>query len=389
MHLTTPMGMSGVLIVQRRMWERVGITPESGDLTPGIWHLTTCYFCFWSNLPTQERFGCALILLCIFKKVDSMFLGTFYEWAGWEVPADERACRHRRCWVPPRTLGYVRHLPCPHLVFLPRELSIVLWPFKRLRCLFKSTSLLIHLIKVDLQLTSMTSSIIYTCNTIVSNILNDTAGTFHLAFEIFTMLVGRPLSFLGLPSRIHLHHDQADKKSKYDATDGIEEDNHCAWTETSEPATRVLWIKQNSFQHLPWFTSFPKAPVKVIVFRQLTPHSWCVAQRQVLQEDKIHTLHLCYLVIRILQEEDSFSPHQIFLAHCTHCSKSEVGLDSERCSSCIDPVTCQIQTPENVTQTQIHRFTSCVNPYSHWGLMSVLIVSLIFFSSTRWVILWC
>ena len=160
MHLTTPMGMSGVLIVQRRMWERDGITPESGDLTPGIWHLTTCYFCFWSNLPTQERFGCALILLCIFKKADSMFLGTFYEWAGWEVPADERACRHRRCWVPPRTLGYVRHLPCPHLVFLPRELSIVLWPFKRLRCLFKSTSLLIHLTKGDLKLTSMTSSII-------------------------------------------------------------------------------------------------------------------------------------------------------------------------------------------------------------------------------------
>ena len=79
-----------------------------------------------------------------------------------------------------------------------------------------------------------------------------------------------------------------------------------------------------------------------------------------------YTLHLCYLVIRILQEEDSFSPHQIFLAHCLHCSKSEVGLDCERCSSCIDPVTCQILTPENVTQTRIHRFTSYpVNPYSH------------------------
>ena len=83
----------------------------------------------------------------------------------------------------------------------------------------------------------MTSSIMYTCNTIVSNILNDTAGTFHLAFEIFTMLIGRPLS---IPLLVHLHHDQADKKSKHDATDGIEEDNHCAWTETSEPATRVL-----------------------------------------------------------------------------------------------------------------------------------------------------
>ena len=62
--------------------------------------------------------------------------------------------------------------------------------------------------------------------------------TNHLAFDISPILIHGSFSLLGF-ALVHLHHDEADKESEKDATNCIEEDNHCAWPKASVPADSV------------------------------------------------------------------------------------------------------------------------------------------------------
>ena len=198
---------------------------------------------------------------------------------------------------------------------------------------------------------------------------------------------------------VHLHHNETDKKSENDATNGIEKDNHCAWPQTSVPANlnsnlqewfyfqafqgsrqKILRIDLglNPIQTGFLSTSFTLAALVHqgtsqgrLAFAVPLPSLSPCSKSSATLRDKMQTPHLCYLVRGILQAEKSsltftiFSEAETILfikcslhtgCHTLHnvvgC-KSRVRLDCERCSRCIDS-TWQIATLEKVSQTRIH-----------------------------------
>ena len=87
----------------------------------------------------------------------------------------------------------------------------------------------------------------------------------HLVFNVVP--INRLFSLLGF-ALIHLHHNEANEEANDDTTNGIEEHDHCAWSQASVPGL-ILRLKILHSHYVfkkasLWLAFFPEAPVKAI-----------------------------------------------------------------------------------------------------------------------------